>query len=172
LFQFLNSTWATVGGRKTSDPKLQLDYGLRYIQQRYGDVRGARAFWNKHHWYADGGITDFEPDLSPEVLSRDGGGPLPTGYSIVQNNLGHEEPSLPKTVADVSRTFERLEQVTSGDGGVVIKDSVLKGDAREVATEISRQQRIDRIGRAVKFCYDRITAARRYRRPPRSRGRG
>src|SRR5699024_2062266 len=26
LFQFLNSTWATVGGRKTSVPKLQLDY--------------------------------------------------------------------------------------------------------------------------------------------------
>ena len=150
LFQFLNSTWATVGGRKTSDPKLQLDYGLRYIQQRYGDVRGARAFWNKHHWYADGGITDFEPDLSPEVLFRDGGGPLPTGYSIVQNNLGHEETILPKTVADVSRTFERLEQVTN-EGGVTITDSNFGPTAAEVGREVHREARIQRIGRAVKF---------------------
>ena len=150
LFQFLNSTWATVGGRKTSDPKLQLDYGLRYIQQRYGDVRGARAFWNKHHWYADGGMTDFEPDLSPEVLFRDGGGPLPTGYSIVQNNLGHEETILPKTVADVSRTFERLEQVTN-EGGVTITDSNFGPTAAEVGREVHREARIQRIGRAVKF---------------------
>lgn len=139
-----------MGGRKTSDPKLQLDYGLRYIQQRYGDVRGARAFWNKHHWYADGGITDFEPDLSPEVLFRDGGGPLPTGYSIVQNNLGHEETILPKTVADVSRTFERLEQVTN-EGGVTITDSNFGPTAAEVGREVHREARIQRIGRAVKF---------------------
>ena len=54
LFQFLNSTWGTVGGHKTSDPKLQLEYGLKYIRQRYGDVKGARAFWNRNHWYEGG----------------------------------------------------------------------------------------------------------------------
>src|SRR5699024_12289322 len=117
LFQFLIATWTTVGGRKTSDPKLQLDYGLRYIQQRYGDVRGARAFWNKHHWYADGGIAVFEPDLSPEVVFRDGGGPLPTGYSIVQNNHGNEETILRKTVEHVSRRFDSLETAAKVTGG-------------------------------------------------------
>jgi SLT domain-containing protein len=54
LFQFLNGTWGTVGGSKTSDPKKQLEYGLKYIQQRYGDVRGARSFWERNHWYANG----------------------------------------------------------------------------------------------------------------------
>ena len=54
LFQFLNSTWGTVGGHKTSDPKLQLEYGLKYIRQRYGDVRGARSFWSRNHWYEGG----------------------------------------------------------------------------------------------------------------------
>ena len=54
LFQFLNSTWGTVGGHKTSDPKLQLEYGLKYIRQRYGDVRGAREFWSRNHWYEGG----------------------------------------------------------------------------------------------------------------------
>lgn len=35
-FQFLNATWATVGGYKTSDGVLQSVFGLRYIAQRYG----------------------------------------------------------------------------------------------------------------------------------------
>lgn len=54
LFQFLNSTWSTVGGKKTSDPRLQLEYGLKYIKQRYGDVRGARRFWERNRWYEGG----------------------------------------------------------------------------------------------------------------------
>ena len=31
LFQFLNSTWASVGATKTSDPRLQAVAGLKYI---------------------------------------------------------------------------------------------------------------------------------------------
>jgi len=58
LFQFLNSTWGSVGGHKTSDPKLQGEYGLKYISQRYGDPSKAWKFWNSHtpHWYGDGAV--------------------------------------------------------------------------------------------------------------------
>lgn len=167
LFQFLNSTWGTVGARKTSDPRKQLEAGMNYIDQRYGDVRGARSFWNKHHWYKDGGVLDFlgtqshakgtagiempNLDLSPEVLLRDNGGPLPTGYSVVHNNLGHEETIIPKTVDDVTATFERLEQVEAGDGGLTISDSYFGATAQEVVTEIDRSKRIARIAQPVKF---------------------
>lgn len=147
MFQFLNGTWDDVGGTKTSDPRKQLEYGLDYIAQRYGDVRGAMAHHRRHNWYADGGMVD----LSPEVLLRDNGGPLPMGYSVVHNNLGHEETIIPKTVDDVASTFERLEQVSTGDAGVTVKDSVFRGDPREVATELHRQARIQKIGMAVKF---------------------
>jgi hypothetical protein len=51
LFQFLNSTWAGVGGHKTSDPYLQCVYGLRYVKNRYRSPDGAWAFWRTHHWY-------------------------------------------------------------------------------------------------------------------------
>ncbi|MBI3726618.1 peptidoglycan-binding protein [bacterium] len=51
LFQFLDSTWATVGGHKTSDAYLQCVYGLKYIHSRYGDPTKAWAFWEAHHWY-------------------------------------------------------------------------------------------------------------------------
>jgi tape measure domain-containing protein len=54
IFQFLNSTWGTVGATKTSDPLKQIQAGIKYIQQRYGDVRGARRFWERNHWYKNG----------------------------------------------------------------------------------------------------------------------
>ena len=63
LFQFLNSTWGSVGGSKTSDPRMQLEYGLKYIKQRYGDVRGARSFWQRNHWY-EGGIRAAQSGLA------------------------------------------------------------------------------------------------------------
>lgn len=51
LFQFLNSTWATVGATKTSDPRLQTEAGLRYIEQRYGTPTRAWAFHQANNYY-------------------------------------------------------------------------------------------------------------------------
>jgi SLT domain-containing protein len=58
LFQFLNSTWGSVGARKTSDPGAQIVAGFRYIQQRYGSPMGAYGAWlsRSPHWYGEGGI--------------------------------------------------------------------------------------------------------------------
>lgn len=49
--QFLDSTWASVGGVKTSDPYKQIDYGLVYINQSYGDPCSAWAFWQANNYY-------------------------------------------------------------------------------------------------------------------------
>lgn len=49
--QFLNSTWATVGGYKTSDPYKQIDFGLIYIDQSYGNACNAWAFWQANNYY-------------------------------------------------------------------------------------------------------------------------
>lgn len=54
MFQFLDGTWDDVGGTKTSDPKKQLELGLKYIRQRYGDVKGARAHHANNNWYEGG----------------------------------------------------------------------------------------------------------------------
>jgi hypothetical protein len=54
MFQFLNGTWSGVGGKKTSDPRLQTKYGLDYIAQRYHDPVGAWNFWKRNHWYDKG----------------------------------------------------------------------------------------------------------------------
>jgi hypothetical protein len=56
LFQFLDSTWGSVGARKTSSPVGQIAAGLRYISQRYGTPTAAYAAWlgRTPHWYAKG----------------------------------------------------------------------------------------------------------------------
>jgi hypothetical protein len=51
IAQFLDTTWATVGGTKTSDPGLQIKYGIEYIQQRYGSPSLAWAHEVENDWY-------------------------------------------------------------------------------------------------------------------------
>lgn len=51
IFQFLDTTWATVGGSKTSDPTQQSVLGMKYIQGRYGSPCGAWAHEVANNWY-------------------------------------------------------------------------------------------------------------------------
>lgn len=51
IAQFLPSTWGNYKVAKTQNAKLQIQYGLRYIEKRYGSACGAKAFWIKHGWY-------------------------------------------------------------------------------------------------------------------------
>src|SRR5690606_36421804 len=110
LFQFLDSTWATVGARKTADPHAQIDAGLRYIAQRYGSPTAALAFHNRNGWYNEGG----------EVLPTGvyvAGGFLPQGASIAINNTGAPEP----VGIDYDRLAKALAKALSASG---VGDSV------------------------------------------------
>lgn len=49
--QFLDSTWKGVGGSKTNDPRLQVQYMAQYIKNRYGSPSKALAFHLAHNWY-------------------------------------------------------------------------------------------------------------------------
>ena len=51
IAQFLPSTWGNYNVAKTPVAKLQIQYGLHYIEKRYGSACGAKAFWVKHGWY-------------------------------------------------------------------------------------------------------------------------
>lgn len=104
--QFLNSTWATVGGTKTSDPALQVKYMLDYIRSVYGDPGNAYRTWSGRspHWY-------------------DAGGLLPTGASIAVNNTGR-----PETV----RTYDQERALRTGStyfapGAIVVNGGASGG---------------------------------------------
>lgn len=57
IAQFLPSTWGNYKVAKTASAKLQIQYGLHYLQMRYGaknDPAGACNAWNfhlRHGWY-------------------------------------------------------------------------------------------------------------------------
>ena len=49
IAQFMPQTWGS--RKKTSDPNLQIKYGLKYIKQRYGNPCRAMFFRMKHGYY-------------------------------------------------------------------------------------------------------------------------
>lgn len=51
LYGFLDSTWATVGCVKTSDPIEQERCAILYMEQRYGGIEGAYRFHVQNGWY-------------------------------------------------------------------------------------------------------------------------
>ena len=51
LGQFLDSTWKLVGCTKTSDPDIQIDCTITYIQKTYGTPRNALYFHSVNNFY-------------------------------------------------------------------------------------------------------------------------
>ena len=51
LFQFIRATWGAYGYEQTSDPIIQIEAGLDYIEKRYGTPQKALQFHNINHWY-------------------------------------------------------------------------------------------------------------------------
>ena len=57
IAQFLPSTWGNYKVAKTSSATLQIQYGLHYIEKRYGStsdpagIINAWKFWQRHGWY-------------------------------------------------------------------------------------------------------------------------
>lgn len=49
--QFLNTTWATLGATKTSDPTTQINLMLQYVKNRYGTPSAAWTFHKANNWY-------------------------------------------------------------------------------------------------------------------------
>lgn len=60
------SKLAAAGKDWRDNPITQLKWMLNYIKGRYGTATNAKAFWQSHHWYADGGWSD-EPAIFGEV---------------------------------------------------------------------------------------------------------
>lgn len=58
LFQFLGHQGDKYGamGGYSADPAQQANAGMAYIKDRYGSPSNAKAFWDAHGWYDDGGL--------------------------------------------------------------------------------------------------------------------
>ncbi len=118
MFQFIDGTWQHYGGaKKTSDPRKQTEYGLKYIKARYGDPGNAWRTWLSRdpHWY-------------------DNGGWLPPGDTWTRNNTGKPEAIL---------TNEQWQAVIGGKDAPVKGDTIINvstDDDRKIAEVIAREQ--------------------------------
>lgn len=68
LFQFLGSTADQYLPDRNSDPGVQGEAGRRYINDRYGTPMDARAFWESHNWYDQGGVANGTGLLGKNIL--------------------------------------------------------------------------------------------------------
>lgn len=103
LFQFLDSTWGSVGAVKTSSPVGQIAAGLRYIKQRYGSPIGARSFWMSHtpHWYGSGLDGIFR---APTLIGVGEAGPEHVSVTPLRKaGMGDDLGRLAKLLADELR---------------------------------------------------------------------
>ena len=151
--QFLDSTWAGYGP-KTANPKLQIQYMLEYIKQRYGTPEKAWAFHQANNYYGAGGM--LEPGMSivgdrgPEVALNSGGktqilsnpqtsalinaikGNVPQNpwkTDITSGSQGHATVSTPTI------NFNRGAIMIQGTGGGQT-DQIASKAAREVARQV------------------------------------
>jgi TP901 family phage tail tape measure protein len=116
LFQFLNSTWGTVGATKTSNPGLQAEAGLKYIQQRYRTPSGALAFHNRNNWY-------------------DNGGWMPPGFGAYFNGTGKPEAVL------TNEQWKMLaERAQGGEGRSVVVNMEVHNPIAERASDTAARK--------------------------------
>src|SRR5450759_3957401 len=102
------------------DWKAQVDWGIDYMDQRYGSPNAAAAFWRSHNYYDQGGI-------------------LPPGTSLATNNTGQNEHVLtPAQMAGVAGGTTVNLYLT---GPVYADRAGIKNIARQVADEIANSQR-------------------------------
>lgn len=132
LGQFLDSTWASVGGSKTDDPMLQLQYIFSYLKQRKdygGSPARAWKMWQERspHWYGLGG--PLEPGLNQVLVE-------PNAREIVVNEAQQQriasalaaqatpaDPGRsgvnipPEIISAIPKQAQHMEQPPSQTGG-------------------------------------------------------
>ncbi|WP_370944003.1 hypothetical protein AB5J62_33520 [Amycolatopsis sp. cg5] len=110
----------------------QAEWGLRYISSRYRDPLGARAFWESHHWYDQGGWLQpgFTPVYNgtgkPELVL-----PHDTAQGVIGALQGNSEPV--RLVGELS---------IAEDGLSVFVDGRIEQNDQATGTAIARGVRI------------------------------
>lgn len=124
LFQKMTS----IHGPVESTPAGQAEWGLNYFHRRYGSPLAAKAFWEKHHWYAGGGR------VSPVLYDK--GGQLDPGTHLVTNRTGRPEYILPANVTDALMSG-------AGRGGDPLAEelNIYGPDAESVIRELRTERR-------------------------------
>ena len=141
-FQFLNSTWAGVGARKTSDPRLQNEAGFRYLADRYGTPSRALAFHRANNWYSEGGPVDVNQQtdhgsIVPDL--HDTGGWVMPGLNVLMNRTNRPEPVINPQTLDALLSI--ADQGMAGSQQLIgeLNLPMIASDPKEAVDEVMHQ---------------------------------
>jgi cell wall-associated NlpC family hydrolase len=147
--QFLDTTWATVGGHKTSDPTLQANYMMKYIKQKYNDPIHAWAQYYNHPggvgWYAKGTANAYKGtaivgENGPELVTMRGGENV-ANAAQTSSIMGHHQ------MPAVNITIQKGAINIHGGGGSNAHDAGTSG--REVVKQFLAQLSSENIYAAI-----------------------
>ena len=149
MFQFLDSTWGNYGGKKTSDPWKQTEYGLDYIKQRYKDPHGAWKFWQDHNWYGDGSIFTSPTHIGvgergPEAVIplNDRGGEFLT-RAMMGSDLRRIGMGSQPVGGGINVFNTRIDRSTNFNGAITVQAN----DPNELLTKLKQRQRVMALSR-------------------------
>lgn len=153
LFQFLDATWKGVGGHKTSDPGLQIEYGLRYIKNRYGSPTKALNFWMSQspHWYGGGGVFkdpqmigvgERGPEAVVPLAGRAGHNFMSDMYKEISREMIKNMGAIGSTVA-YRGGGSYIDASTNFTGPITVKAD----DPNRMARELEARARIKKLTR-------------------------
>jgi TP901 family phage tail tape measure protein len=149
MFQFLDGTWGNYGGRKTSDPWKQTQYGLQYIKDRYKDPHGAWNFWQDHNWYGDGAVFNKATTIGvgergPEAVIplNDRGGEFLTKAMLGVEARGVGMGSSPMR-GGISVYNTRIDKSTNFTGPITVQAN----DPGELLAKLQARQRVMALSR-------------------------
>jgi TP901 family phage tail tape measure protein len=144
MFQFLDSTWGSYGGHKTSDPWDQTRMGLKYIKDRYGDPKGAWKFWREHNWYGDGAM--FNKPTTIGVGERGPEAVIPLndrGGEFLARSIGLTTTA--GTGGSLSVHNYRIDRSTTFSGPIMVQAN----DPNELIAKLQARQRVRALSRPV-----------------------
>ncbi|WP_270693106.1 phage tail tape measure protein [Enterococcus malodoratus] len=117
------SKLASAGSDWRTNPITQLRWMRDYVNERYGGANGALAFWQRNHWYANGGL------INKDGLYRAGEG---------------NKPEMVIPLTRKTRAIELMGQALaflSGDNKNTSKQSARVDNTAELVALIKQQQK-------------------------------
>jgi hypothetical protein len=144
LFQFLDSTWGGVDGKKTSDPWLQSVYGMRYIKNRYKNPKHAWDFWQDNNWYGEGAVFDGAQTIGVGESGPEAVIPLnDQGLGFMANVMARSVGMGSSPMAGGSTYNTKIDRSTNFTGPITVQAQ----NPEELLSKLQARQRVMALSR-------------------------